>query len=86
MKYCPKPTRSRPVQMPLWLAPRGRKWTKQMGSRSMLSAIQPSMRVAVDAVPQDLTHEAADLPQTQLLELLFRKYFCPLSFAQAGLK
>jgi hypothetical protein len=41
---------------------------------------------AVDAVPQDLTHEAADLTQTQLLELLFRKYFCPLSFAQAGLK
>jgi hypothetical protein len=42
--------------------------------------------VAVDAVPQDLTHEAADLPQTQLLKLLFRKYFCPLSFAQAGPK
>ena len=34
--------------------------------------------------PKRLT--STDLPQTHLLELLFRKYFCPLSFAQAGLK
>ena len=48
-------------------------------------------RVAIDTTVQEKAIASRqkvpiDLPHTQLLELLFRKYSCPLSFAQAGLK
>jgi len=55
MKYCPNPARSRPVQMPLWLEPIGRRWRKRMGSRSALSAIQPSMRARWQSMPSHMT-------------------------------
>jgi hypothetical protein len=55
MNHCPKPARTRPVQMPLWLEPMGRRCRKRSSSEGTLSTIHPSIRARWQSMPSHIT-------------------------------
>ena len=63
MKYWPKPLRSRPVQMPLLASALRAQVDEAEGLEidALGDPAEHSGAVAVDAIPHDLAHEAADL-------------------------